>query len=138
MANTGIKFYLFLEVLWAAFWFGSAIAILVSLDSAVGSKNIQSILVAPLHLLVLGAVLYARTADAHHVAAVIGFIFAMFVDVILVLDNALHVSKSAAAKWAFGLNMAVASFGLFISIYAFGWYVWKLSAETRAKKSSRL
>lgn len=121
--NAGLLSYFFLEILWVLLWFGCALAIIIKTELEHNLYNIIAIIVAPLHLFVLAAVLYAISKEAERIGAVAGLVFAVMVDTILMLHIGLHLKHTTTElRWTFILNAVVAALGLFISVYAITWY----------------
>jgi phosphotransferase system glucose/maltose/N-acetylglucosamine-specific IIC component len=121
--NPGLLAYFFFEILWVLLWFGCALAIIIKTELEHNLYNIIAIIVAPLHLFVLAAVLYAISKEAERIGAVAGLVFAVMVDTVLMLHIGLHLKDTEAElRWTFILNAVVAAVGLFISVYAIVWY----------------
>ncbi len=113
--------YVILESVWCIFYFGAAMYIMTSTPTETGESQRTAIQFSILHLALVPAIIYAIEGKNKLIA--LGFVATMMSDINSVLQSALHLSHTEDLRPAFSINIAVASFGAFISMLAFLWYL---------------
>lgn len=126
--------YWALEVAWAIAYVGCVIAIEAATHGADGLPHQTAIAVNALHFTMMAVVLYALDSKARKLI-VLGFVAVLITDATAVLHDGLHLWHTTEQFYfAFILNMCISSFGLFISLYALSWFLWRLAERPKHER----
>ena len=134
----GLATYWVLECAWFALFVGSMFAVETATWGAEGEALQTALALNFAHMLMWPAVFYMMDSKtkAKPMAAIF-FLGVIATDTQSTLHAALHLWQTETYYWAFILDMTVASFALFISIYALIWYFVQLYTQLGAASENK-